>query len=273
MADIDYEKLLSGAQSGIVSTVGLDPATIASFSGQAANQQARREAILRALMNKPQAPTMVDIDIGGKQYKVPAQHVGSILNAQSLIKERESLAAARNVQSDIAKAEEERRVKESTRKEKGLIDGYTPDEYYKIQAAKQMNIPTPGSDLAQKKYELDVQKFGSAEADKIRKIQEDQIQKHNIILSGKNLKGNKVDDATRSLLADEINREPIGNTFYFENPNKGLLSDDYLHWTIPQNFKVKNIPITKEVIIDQYNKYGQGMSLYDFINTYVIKAK
>ena len=81
----DFSKLLNNTGEARPSTFGLDPSTIANFSGQQQAGNARKMAMIQALANKKEN-TMLDLEVEGKMYKVPAQHYVSFLNDISLLK-------------------------------------------------------------------------------------------------------------------------------------------------------------------------------------------
>lgn len=283
MPDIDYDKILSSDQAPI-NLVGLDPNLIAQFAGQEANQQARKEAILRAMISRPTPPTMVDMEVNGKMYKIPAQHVGSIINAQSLIKERSSLQSARESATQIAQAEEKRKAEKYATQPMIVFQGekFTPEQFQSfgigtkaLSEVGKKGKPTPADEIREKQYQLDVKEFGSKEAERKRRVIDQQLQRHRVIMQGKDAKNNSLDFDTRKAVAEEINRSPEGSIFYFPSKEKGFLGGEkekFNEIRIPQGATIKDKPITKELILEQYQYHGRkaGLSLEEFINQIIL---
>jgi len=193
---------------------------------------------------------MVDINIGGKQYKVPAQHIGGIMNAQSAMEARAAKTAAEAAEAErlagtrvggltIPEQEAQQRIAKSKR-ETELLGQPTP---------KERPLST----------EIAEQKFQQKTTDRLREID-------SIVMDPeyKNEYGEISTYAQRSRLAQHHNMTPEGDTFYFpttiEVPGKyyGTNEEDTFEpIRVPYGATKNNVPITKEVIIEQYNLYGR----------------
>lgn len=272
-----------------VNTTGLDPGTIAAFSGQAQAGQARRSQMLKALLarkDRPAPAEMVTMNIGGKTYAVPPQHVAGIMQAQQqriAYKGGEAMRTA-----DLAKAtgaesravaEEGREVAEAKRVTEGLIDGRTPKEHYDVAASKKLSQPkgvdgiTPATTLAREKFDY-------AKTQDVQARQEKQLHYHGMIISGKgkkdkNGKASEINMDMRTQMAEDINADPVGNKFYFQQPGRFKYSDPvFKALPIPGGKYWGGHEVSKGLILDQWQRYNkhpsnEPLELLDFIKKIV----
>jgi len=186
---------------------------------------------------------MVDINIGGKQYKVPAQHIGGIMNAQSAMEARAAETARK-----AAEAERQKRIQ--------TPEGFLPSEALDIaqaERARRPKQPTPVSPVAQERLEI-------VQRGEKRDIAEATANRRAAILTS--------DFNAAKVLADIENDMPEGNMLYavdmdYENEIKPI--------RIPTNKSYNDQPITKAFIMSEWRRYNatkKPVELDDFYESF-----
>ncbi len=234
---VDYNELLRVGGGGS-SMVGLDPGTIANFASQEGNAAARRSAVLRAIAGKKQ-DTMVGMEIGGKRYKVPAQHVSGIMQAQSLEAER-----ARK--SGVAETERARvagtlgpkgRTISEQAAEQGILESKA-----RTKKLGEPTVATPRISTQEEKERLAI-----AQRKEKREVRKATAERTANILTA------DFDEA--KVLAGIENDLPEGSILYAVDT---IRKNEILPIRIPPDRTFNNLPVDKQLIMSQWRAYNEA---------------